>query len=77
MVEQLLLKKEFQKSQKWGGADGDTTAPHAAKKLLTFVPKKKQRSAHPDADYDEETAFDNYFNPEAGHRAGPEGPTNA
>ena len=36
-----------------------------------------KKRAHADADYDEETAFENYFNPEAGHRAGPEGPTNA
>ena len=33
--------------------------------------------AHAEADYDEETALDNYFSPEAGHRAGPEGPANA
>ena len=41
------------------------------------APRHRAERAHPDADYDEETAFDNYFNPEAGHRAGPEGPTNA
>ena len=34
-------------------------------------------SAHAEADFDEETAFDNYFNPEAGHRTGPGGPTDA
>ena len=41
------------------------------------APRHRAERAHPDADYDEETAFDNYFNPEAGHRAGPEGPTYA
>ena len=41
------------------------------------APRHRAERAHADADYDEETAFDNYFNPEAGHRAGPEGPTNA
>ena len=30
-------------------------------------------TVHSEADYDEEAAFDGYFNPEAGHRAGPEG----
>ena len=33
--------------------------------------------AHAEADYDEETAFENYFNPKAGHRAGPGGPISA
>ena len=37
------------------------------------APRHRAECAHPDADYDEETAFDNYFNPEAGHQAGPEG----
>jgi hypothetical protein len=41
------------------------------------APHHRAERAHADADYDEEAAFDNYFNPEAGHRAGPEGPTNA
>jgi hypothetical protein len=41
------------------------------------APRHRAERAHADADYDEETAFDNYFNPEAGHRAEPEGPTNA
>ena len=29
--------------------------------------------AHAEADFDEETTLDNYFSPEAGHRAGPGG----
>ena len=41
------------------------------------APRHRAERAHAKADYDEETAFDNYFNPEAGHRAGPEGPTDA
>ena len=41
------------------------------------APRHRAERAHADADYDEETAFDNYLNPEAGHRAGPGGPTNA
>ena len=41
------------------------------------APRQRAERAHAEADYDEETAFDNYFNPKAGHRAGPEGPTNA
>ena len=41
------------------------------------APSHRAERAHADADYDEETAFDNYFSPEAGHRAEPEGPTNA
>ena len=36
-----------------------------------MTPRNRAERAHADADYDEETAFDNYFNPEAGHRAGP------
>ena len=39
-----------------------------------LVLKKRARA---EAEYDMETAVGNYFNPEAGHRAGPEGPTNA
>ena len=49
-------------------------------RCLVEVPnalRHRAERAHAEADYDEETAFDNYFNPEAGHRAGPEGPTNA
>ena len=34
-------------------------------------------TAHADADYDEETARDTYYNPPAGHRSGPGGPTDA
>ena len=33
------------------------------------APRHRAESAHADADYDEETAFDNYFNPEAGTAA--------
>ena len=33
--------------------------------------------AHAEVDYDEATAFGNYFNPEAGHRIGPGGATGA
>ena len=40
-------------------------------------PRHRAERAHAEADYDEETAFENYFNPEAGRWAGPEGPTNA
>ena len=35
------------------------------------APRHRTERAHAEAEYDEETAFDNYFNPEAGHRAGP------
>ena len=41
------------------------------------APRHRAERAHAEAEYDEETAFDNYFSPEAGHRAGPEGPTYA
>ena len=41
------------------------------------APRHHSERTYAEAEYDEETAFDNYFNPEAGHRAGPEGPTNA
>ena len=41
------------------------------------APRHRAERAHADADYDEETAFDNYVSPEAGRWAGPEGPTNA
>ena len=40
-------------------------------------PAAAPRALYAEADYDEETAFDNYFNPEAGHRAEPEGVTGA
>ena len=41
------------------------------------APRHRAERAHAEADFDEETAFDNYFSPEAGHRAGPGGPINA
>ena len=41
------------------------------------APRHRAERAHAEADYDEETAFDNYCSPEAGHRAGPGGPINA
>ena len=41
------------------------------------APGHRAERAHSEADCDEETAFDNYFSPEASHRARPEGPTNA
>ena len=41
------------------------------------APRHRTERAHAEADYDEETAFDNYSSPEAGHRAGPGGPINA
>ena len=50
---------------------------HNEKKSSVKFETQKNKSAHADADNDEETAFDNYFSPEAGHRARPEGPTNA
>ena len=40
-------------------------------------PRHRAERAHAEADYDEETARDNYFNPPAGHRSGPGGPTDA
>ena len=44
---------------------------------LTLTPRHRIERAHAEADYDEETARDNYFNPPAGHRSGPGGPTDA
>ena len=41
------------------------------------APHHRAERAHAEVDFDEEAAFDNYFNPEAGHRAGPGGPINA
>ena len=41
------------------------------------APRHRAERAHAEADYDEETARDNYFNPPAGHRSGPGGPTDA
>ena len=41
------------------------------------APRRRAERAHAEADYDEETARDNYFNPPAGHRSGPGGPTDA
>ena len=41
------------------------------------APRHRAERAHAEADYDEETARDNYFNPPAGHRTGPGGPANA
>ena len=35
------------------------------------APRHRAERAHAEADYDVETAFDNHFNPEAGHRTGP------
>ena len=45
------------------------------KNSVPNAPRRAER-AHAEADYDEETARDNYFNPPAGHRTGPGGPTN-
>ena len=39
-------------------------------RIHEIFPEKRRR-------YDEETARDNYFNPPAGHRSGPGGPTDA
>ena len=50
------------------------------RKCLVEVPNAPRHCAeraHAEADYDEETARDNYFNPPAGHRSGPGGPTDA
>ena len=44
---------------------------------VSNAPHHRAELAHAEADYDEETAFGNYLNPEAGHRAGPEGPIDA
>ena len=44
---------------------------------VTNAPRHRAERAHAEADYDEETARGSYFNPPAGHRAGPGGPTNA
>ena len=41
------------------------------------APRHRAERTHAEADYDEETARDNYFNPPAGHRSGPGGPTDA
>ena len=41
------------------------------------APRHRAERAHTEADYDAETACDNYFNPPAGHRVGPGDPTNA
>ena len=41
------------------------------------APRHRAERAHAEADYDEETARDNYFNHPAGHRSGPGGPTDA
>ena len=41
------------------------------------APRHRAERAHAEADYDEETAFENSFSPEAGHRTGPGGPINA
>ena len=41
------------------------------------APCHRAERAHAEADCGEETSRDNYFNPEAGHLTGPEGPTNA
>ena len=41
------------------------------------APRRRAERAHAEADYDEEAAFDNYFNSEAGYRAGPKGKTDA
>ena len=50
------------------------------RKCLIEVPnalRHRAERAHVEADYDEETAFDNYFKPKAGHCTGPGGPTSA
>ena len=45
---------------------------------LSKSPKRPATApSAPEADYDEETARDNYFNPPAGYRSGPGGPTEA
>ena len=49
-------------------------APSEEKKMMKRDEHKMSKNA---ADYDEETARDNYFNPPAGHRSGPGGPTDA
>ena len=41
------------------------------------APRHRAERAHAEADYGEETAHDNYFNPPAGHHTGPGGLTNA
>ena len=41
------------------------------------APRHRAERPHAEAEYDEVAAFDNYFSPEAGHRAGPEGLTYA
>ena len=41
------------------------------------APHHRAERAHAEANYDEETARDSNFNPPAGHRAGPAGPTYA
>ena len=35
-------------------------------------PHHRAERAHAEADYNEKAAFENYINPETGHRAGPE-----
>ena len=41
------------------------------------APRHRTERAHAEADCDEETARDSYFNPPAGNRSGPGGPTDA
>ena len=41
------------------------------------APRHRAERAHAEADYDEETAFDSCFNPEACHRARPGSPIDA
>ena len=41
------------------------------------APRHRAERAHAEADDDEETAFNKYANPEAGHRAGSGGPVDA
>ena len=45
--------------------------------VVPSAPRHRAERAHAEAEYDEETAFDSYFNPPAGSRGGPEGPTYA
>ena len=45
--------------------------------VVPSAPRHRAERAHAEADYDEEAAFDNYFNSEAGYRAGPKGKTDA
>ena len=41
------------------------------------APRHRAERAHAEADCNEDTARDNHFNPPAGHRPGPLGPTDS